>query len=171
MTKSILQSLVTIALFTMVTACSDPAATEDESVANGVQASERPIPDAMPDGSPDMAGSALADTQWQLLKIQSMDDSMWAPEDSSRYTLNLQSDGKAYMQFDCNRGNAGWHSEASGHIRFTLVASTNALCQDDGLSERYAAQFEHVRSYLLRDKNLFLATMADGAIIEFQPAD
>jgi len=171
MAQSILQSLATIILFASVAACSERAATDRESIADGLQASERPIPDAISDGSPDVAGSELADSRWQLLKIQSMDDTMWAPEDPSRYTLDLQSNGRAYMQLDCNRGNAGWTSKASGEIRFTLVASTNALCQDDGLSERYAAQFEYVRSYLLRDGNLFLATLADGAIIEFQPAD
>lgn len=113
----------------------------------------------------------LAGTEWELLKIQSMDDSEWAPDDPSRYTLSLETDGKAYMQLDCNQGNASWNSEAPSQITFSLVASTSALCQDDGLSERYANQFEYVRSYVLRDGHLFLATMADGAIIEFRPAN
>ncbi|MBL8201623.1 MAG: hypothetical protein JNK40_11665 [Chromatiales bacterium] len=33
----------------------------------------------------------------------------------------------------------------------------------------YLAQFEWVRSYVMKDGHLFLATMADGAIIEFEP--
>jgi len=119
--------------------------------------------------SPEASASELAGTQWQLVKIQSMDDNAWSPDDPSRYTLTLGADGNAYMRFDCNQGRAGWQSEGPGHIEFTLVASTNALCQDDGLSERYAAQFEYVRSYVLQNGQLFLATMADGAIIEFRP--
>lgn len=100
-----------------------------------------------------------------------MDDTEWVPDDPSHYTLSFEPDGRACMRLDCNRGNAGWGSEAAGQIAFTLVASTSALCQNDGLSERYASQFEYVRSYVMRDGHLFLATLADGAIIEFQPAD
>ena len=55
----------------------------------------------------------LADTRWELVTIQEMDDSSHTPEDASKYTL--------------------------------------------------------VRSYVLRDGHLFLATMADGSIIEFRP--
>jgi hypothetical protein len=43
------------------------------------------------------------------------------------------------------------------------------MCPPESLSERYLAQFEWVRSYVMRDGHLFLATMADGAIIEFEP--
>jgi len=60
MTKGILQSLVAIILIASVAACSERAATERESVADGLQASERPVPDAISDGSPDVAGSELA---------------------------------------------------------------------------------------------------------------
>lgn len=116
------------------------------------------------------AGGELAGTHWELLEIQSMDDTAWKPNDPSRYTLTLEADGNAYMQLDCNRGRGGWSSTGSGQIAFKPVASTNALCQDDGLGERFAAQFEFVRSYVFRDGHLFLATLADGAIIELQPA-
>lgn len=119
----------------------------------------------------DITSSELADTKWELLKIQSMDDTEWTPADPSRYTLTLDPDGKAYMRLDCNQGNAGWSSESAGQISFTPVASTSALCQDEGLSERYANQFEYVRTYVMREGHLFLATMADGAIIEFQPVE
>jgi len=115
--------------------------------------------------------SELAGTSWELLKIQSMDDNAWTPQNPSRYTLTFDPDGSAYMQLDCNRGRTSWESEQAGQLTFGLVASTNALCQDDGLSERYASQFEFVRSYVMRDGHLFLATFADGAIIEFQPAE
>jgi len=135
------------------------------------QGSEQGTADPAVISPPESAASELAGTAWELVKIQSMDDTEWVPEDSSRYTLVLEADGNAYMQLDCNRGKAGWVSEESGSISFTLVASTNALCQDDGLAERYAAQFEFVRSYVLRSSHLFLATMADGAIIEFKPVE
>jgi para-nitrobenzyl esterase len=115
--------------------------------------------------------SELAGTDWELVEIQSMDDQRWAPEDPSRYTLELARDGRATMALDCNRGRSSWSSQQAGQLEFSPVASTRALCQDNGLSERYASQFEYVRSYVLRDGHLFLATYADGAIIEFRPAD
>ena len=146
-------------------------------------ASRAPTPDAQaPDKStaqptrPDdearqPAASELAGTSWQLVEIRSMDDSSWAPEDSSRYTLVFDPAGDAYMQLDCNRGRAGWKSEEANILTFSPVASTSALCNDDGLSERYASQFEFVRSYTFRDGRLYLATFADGAILEFRPAE
>jgi hypothetical protein len=37
------------------------------------------------------------------------------------------------------------------------------------LHDRYLAQFPWVRSYVMKDGRLFLATMADGSIVEFEP--
>ncbi|MCB1788089.1 MAG: META domain-containing protein [Gammaproteobacteria bacterium] len=115
--------------------------------------------------------SELAGTAWQLVRIQSMDDSVYAADDRARYTLAFEPDGTARMKADCNRGQGSWHSEASGQLRFGPVAATRAMCPPGSLSEKYLAQFEWVRSYVRRDGHLFLATMADGAIIEFEPVD
>jgi heat shock protein HslJ len=129
------------------------------------------MPETEPERGAESAGEELAGTAWEMVRIQSMDDRSWSPEDSSRYTLEFDADGSAYMALGCNRGSAAWLSERPGHLEFSPVASTRALCRDDGLSERYAMQFEYVRSYVFRDGHLFLATYADGAIIEFRPAD
>jgi len=139
---------------------SAPARSEVGADSPDASAIDQPAPE------PD---SELAGSSWEMMEIQSMNDTRWVPDDPARYTLVLADDGSAYMQFDCNRGRGLWHSDGPGHLRFGPVASTNALCQDDGLAERYAAQFEYVRSYVLRDGHLHLATLADGAIIEFRP--
>lgn len=99
-----------------------------------------------------------------------MDDQRGGPDDPSRYTRVFDVAGQVFMPLDCNRGRSNGSSEPVGQLRFGLLASTNALCHDEGLSERYAAQFETVRSDLLRNGHLYLATVADGAILEFQPA-
>jgi len=112
----------------------------------------------------------LAGTSWRLVKIMSMDDSVYTPNHGSKYTLDLQSDGRATMQTDCNRGTGSWISESPGKVSFGTVASTRAMCPPGSISERYLAQFEWVRSYVMKDGHLFLATMADGSIIEFEPA-
>ena len=82
-------------------------------------------------------------------------------------TLELQADGKASMVADGNRGTGSWKSESSGRIEFSPVAATTAECLPGSLSERYLAQFQWVRSYVIEGGHLFLATMADGSIIEF----
>ena len=111
----------------------------------------------------------LAGTSWQLLNITSMDDRVYAPEEPPKYTLSFDVDGTARIVADCNRGSSRWISEASGHLEFGPVASTKVLCPPDSLSERYLAQFEWVRSYVMKGSHLYLATMADGAIIAFEP--
>ncbi|MCB1866262.1 MAG: META domain-containing protein [Chromatiales bacterium] len=111
----------------------------------------------------------LDGTSWQLVKITSMDDRVFDPDDPARYTLTLDADGTARMLADCNRGFGPWTSASAEQLQFGPVTSTRALCPQASLSEKYLAQFEWVRSYVLTDGHLFLATMADGAIIEFSP--
>ncbi len=121
-------------------------------------------------GAFEAAASELADTSWRLVQIMSMDDRVDMPDDRAQYTLDLRADGTATMQADCNRGNGSWMSESASQLKFRAVASTRALCPSGSLSERYLARFEWVRSYVIKDGHLFLATMADGSIIEFEPA-
>ena len=117
------------------------------------------------------AASELAGTQWRLVEIQSMDDSLYVPDDPTQYLLELKSDGTATLQADCNRATGSWSSKRPGHIEFGPLAATSAECAPGSISARYLAQFPWVRSYVLEEGNLFLATMADGSIIMFAPGD
>ena len=100
-----------------------------------------------------------------------MDDTVLVPDDPDKYTLEFGVDDRVAMRADCNRGSASWSSEAPPRLTFSPVAATLALCPPPSISEQYLRQFEWVRSYVMRDGHLFLATMADGAIIEFEPID
>ena len=115
------------------------------------------------------AAGELAGTSWQLVRIMSMDDTVDVPDDSEKYTLDLRADGKVAFLADCNRAGGSWSSESAGHLNFGVMAATMAQCEPGSLSDKYLAQFEWVRSYVIEDGHLFLATMADGAIIEFEP--
>jgi heat shock protein HslJ len=122
------------------------------------------------DGSDTLAAPGeLAGTAWRLVKILSMDDSVYTPDDPARYTLEFTPDGNVRILADCNRGMGSWRSEQPGQLAFGRIASTRALCPPGSLSEKYLAQFQWVRSYTMKDAHLFLATMADGSIIEFEP--
>jgi hypothetical protein len=98
-----------------------------------------------------------------------MDDTVYIPDDPAKYTLAFGADGAASIQADCNRGKGSWTSESPGQLQFGPVAATRAMCPPQSLSGQYLAQFEWVRSYVLKDGRLFLATMADGSIVEFEP--
>jgi para-nitrobenzyl esterase len=111
----------------------------------------------------------LAANAWQLVKIMSMDDSVFEPQDASVYTLTFSAEGSVAIQADCNRAKGGWSSTRRGHVEFGPLAASRALCSPDSLSARYLSQFPYVRSYVIRNGHLFLATLADGAIIEFAP--
>ena len=111
----------------------------------------------------------LDGTAWRLLNITSMNDTIDVPDDPDKYTLEFGPDGSAAMRLDCNRGTGSWSSESASQLTFGPVAATRALCVPPSLGEKYLAQFEWVRSYTMKDGHLFLATMADGSIIEFEP--
>jgi para-nitrobenzyl esterase len=70
---------------------------------------------------------------------------------------------------DCNRGSATWTSEGSGHLVFGPAAMTKVMCPPESLYNRVVRDLPYFRSYVLRGGNLHLATMADGAIYEFEP--
>jgi heat shock protein HslJ len=111
----------------------------------------------------------LEGTAWRLIKIASMDDTSYAADDRAKYTLVFGKDGTANLLADCNRASGGWSSKSPGQLTFGFLAATRAMCPPDSLSGKFLAQFEWVRSYVMKDGHLFLATMADGAIIEFEP--
>ena len=113
--------------------------------------------------------SALSDASWKLVQIMSMDDTVDTPRIRTKYTLTLNADGEAVMHADCNLQRRSWRSEGQNQIRFGPVATSPAECAPGSISGRYLTQFEWVRSYVIEDGHLFLATMADGAIIEFEP--
>jgi heat shock protein HslJ len=148
-----IQTLLILAVFATLAGC---AREDTEHAATPAPAEEAAAPE-------------LAGTAWRLLNIAEMDDSTDIPDDPSKYSLAFNPDGTASMRADCNRGNGSWTSESPGQLQFGPIAATRAMCPPESLSDKFLAQFEWVRSYVLKDGHLFLATMADGAIIEFEP--
>ena len=114
---------------------------------------------------------ALVGTTWELVEIVSMDGRVDTPGDRSLYTLQFEADGVVRFVADCNRATGAWTSVSPGQLAFAQIASDQAACQPGSLHDRFMAQFPWVRSYGFRDGHLFLATMADGSIIEFEPID
>jgi para-nitrobenzyl esterase len=169
--------LMLIIVFALAACEQEPA--PPPSIQHSAPASLSPSPEpaeATPSGEESGAVDAasvaheLAGSSWQLVEIASMDDTVITPDDPANYTLSFSEDGTASIVADCNRGAGVWEPGASTQLTFGPIAATMAMCPPESISDRYLAQFEWVRSYVMRDGHLFLATMADGSIIEFSPA-
>lgn len=124
-----------------------------------------PVGDAAPPD--DVQTGGLGGTAWRLVEIRSMDDRTYAPGEGI-YTLEFGADGLVAAVVDCNRGRASYVATEDGSLTFGPLALTRMQCPPDSLHDRYLAQLGFVRSFVLRDGGLFLATMADGAILEFE---
>ena len=88
-----------------------------------------------------------------------------------RGMIKAQESGPTMVRIkaDCNSGTGAWTSESPGQLQFAPIAATQAECGPESLHDRYMSQFQWVRSYVMKDGHLFLATMADGSIMEFEP--
>lgn len=132
-----------------------------------------PEPPAPVPEQPDLAESSVAmlvGTTWSLVEIQSMDDSLYKPEGRNLYTLEFLEDGNLLVRADCNRGRGSWRGETRSRLVFGPIASTRAFCGAESLHDRFLSNLSYVRSYVMQDGELYLATMADGAILRFKPA-
>jgi heat shock protein HslJ len=138
-----------------------------------------PIAPAVTQGlKPAESKTALAGSSWQLVAFQSMDDAIGSqsPDDPTKYTLQLNADGTAQMQLNCNRANGSWASTPaadgqSGQFSFGPLASTRALCPPPSMDEQIGEQSQYISAYMIKDGRLFLSLMADGGVYEWQPLD
>ena len=161
-------TLVVLVSAVAIAGCSgsSPGTSEPASPTAAPAAQDAPAP----------AGRPLADTDWRLVEIQSMDDAQGTtrPSDPALYTMRLNADGTVQMRLNCNRANGTWSAEpgadgASGRFEFGPLAGTRALCPPPSLDERITSQAQYVRSYLLKDGRLYLSLMADGGIYAWEP--
>lgn len=112
--------------------------------------------------------SELSGVVWQLVEIQSMDDSTTKPNEGGIYSLEFNADGSVRIQVDCNHGKAMWYSEQSGKLEFSKIATTKMMCTKQSIDQKFLSELSWVRSYVIKEDHLFLATMADGSILEFE---
>lgn len=113
----------------------------------------------------------LMGTTWGLVEIQSMNDTVTRPSGPDQFTLAFGEDGTVAAKVDCNRGTSSYTSESKGQLLFGPMATTRALCAPDSIDQEFLSNIEYVRSYVFRDGDLYLTTMADGSILQFTPVD
>jgi para-nitrobenzyl esterase len=119
--------------------------------------------------SPDKNANPLENTRWQLIDIQSMDDTTVKPDDSRRYTLAFDAEGRVSIQADCNRMGGSYTFTPPSGLVFGLMHSTLAACPPGSLYDRVGKDMPYVRSFILKEGHLYLSLMADGGIYHFSP--
>lgn len=133
----------------------------------------QPMEEAPAVGNASFAG--LGGTAWQLVEIQSMDDSQGTkrPDDGSKYTITFGKDGRIAARFDCNRGMGSWKNEIAnatgGSLEIGPLAVTKAFCPPPSLGETIERQLGYVRSFIMRDGKMHMSLMADGGILVWEP--
>lgn len=123
------------------------------------------------DAGSSSALDAVAGKTWSLVEIQSMDDSLYTPRPGHRYTLTFNADGQLAFQADCNPGFGTWEYTPPAGITIGPLAVTEMYCGDESIDNRFLTDLSYVRSYVMRDGDLYLATLADGAILKFENAN
>ena len=115
------------------------------------------------------SATGLAGTSWRLVEFRGGDDTVLPSDDKDRYTLAFDGGGRVNVRVDCNHGFATWNSDGPGQIRFGPMGLTRMMCPPAALSDSIVKQWEHVRSYVLKDGHLYLSLMTDGGTYEFEP--
>jgi len=123
------------------------------------------------DSSTPPADSRLAGSAWKLVEIASMDDSVYRPAAGARYELVFEAGGELRVQADCNGGHGSWRETPPSGLELGPIATTRMACPPGSIDARFLADLGYVRSFVMHDGHLFLATMADGSILEFAPLD
>lgn len=113
----------------------------------------------------------LNNTAWQLVQIQSMNDEVFVPQASADYILRFRPQGQLSVSADCNQVAGHWVRSSQSQLVFDQMVSTLAQCSQSSISERFVRDLNYIRSFVLQDSHLYLATMADGSILEFSPLD
>jgi para-nitrobenzyl esterase len=62
---------------------------------------------------------SLDGTAWQLVRIESMDGTVFSPDERGKYTLTFEPGGRLLVRVDCNRGRGSW---SDGHIFLATMA-------------------------------------------------
>lgn len=111
---------------------------------------------------------SLIGTVWSWTQFESSDESVIAPEDPSRYTIEFLDSSSVAIGADCNRGR-GNYVRNGAEIDIEITALTRAYCGDESLSDQYIDFLNEAVTLTFRDGQLHLALPMDGGILSFAP--
>ena len=152
------QALLLAYVLPAFTACSDGAPPTANEAAG-----------SLPTASAVAAAPMLVGTRWEWLGSVTPVERIEAA-DPERYTLTLQADGNARLLFDCNRGSATYEI-AGNKLSFGPLISTRMACPPDTQDHVFMDQLRKVRSFFIRDDQLFLEMPFDSGTLRFRAAE
>jgi heat shock protein HslJ len=112
-----------------------------------------------------VSGTANVTGSWRWEGLVSSADKI-AIEQPERYTLELQSGGKALVRADCNRGQAAYKLDGRA-IAIKVSGMTKVACPPGSLSERYLKALEAAVGQRIRGDILFLDLPGEGGTMKF----
>jgi len=114
------------------------------------------------------SGNQLSGTSWQLVKFQAPDETIYTPDDKSKYTITFGSNGRVTARVDCNRASSSWRA-SNGQLQFGSWQRTSANCGAKSLHDRIVTEGGNVRNFEIKNGHLFLSGMAGGGYYELEP--
>jgi len=94
--------------------------------------------------SEDGGSNDLTGTTWHWRRTLMNDDTSFAPDDPSRYTLTFHSDGTVSAGVDCNQM-GGAYERNGASIAIELTHGTRAMCAPDSLDMEFQREIGEAR--------------------------
>jgi heat shock protein HslJ len=104
---------------------------------------------------------------WQLVSIQRDGSDPITVADPSRYTLQLDADGRARVKSDCNSC-GGSYTLTGSTLQFGPLACTKAFCGDTSLDSVYSQALDGTKTVSISDSTLTIA--GGGVTLKFRPS-
>ena len=142
------------------------------ALAAGCASAPEEPPPAAPDPSapaapaPTFSNDILGAT-WEWIGLMSA-SGQTEVDSPARYTVQFDKDGFAFIQADCNRGQANYFLPAAGQIAVHGISLTKVGCPAGSMGTRFVSQLELVRSYALADGNLVLQMPGETGALVFR---
>lgn len=118
-------------------------------------------------GAQALTTAELENTSWQLVEIRDINDTVYTPEDPSRYLLRFRLENRLQVEADCNQAGATWTLE-DNTLSFTSLVSTRKFCTAPSLFNRYIMHLDRVSSIQREGDSLVLHSGAGAAAVELE---
>lgn len=116
-------------------------------------------------------GGGIESIRWELQQIAESNGSVTAPDVPANYWIQFGSDGRVYIQADCNRA-GGPYTLSGSQLTFGAMFSTLILCGENSIADTFLLTLGSVASYVVTtdaSDQLVLNMKADGGSLIFQP--
>lgn len=154
----------------MPTAIATEAVVVEPTALPEVEAPTEVPPTAVPaPDTGDMVIPELVGTVWEWTRFTTPVDTTEIA-DPTRYTIQFEDDGSAFIKADCNNVVATYTTDDTGAITIVPGPSTLAMCPEDSQDTLFVASLAAAARYFSyeTDPNLFIDLTADSGTMTFR---